>query len=112
MESFDQNDLRKFKKHVNDYKNVSEKILKQREVELLSKLSTGYSYAITINDNNVIADSTVLAGIKKKIKNQEILNEAKIIIDPLMPKFFTFSSENYSKLTYEDDCFENNEFVK
>ena len=28
-----------------------------------------------------------------------------------MSKFFTFSNEDYTKITYEDDCFDNNEFV-
>ena len=68
VESGDKNELKKFKKLINDLKIVTLAVIQQKETEMLSKLSTGYSYAISFNGNNVIADNTVLAGIKKKLK--------------------------------------------
>ena len=54
VESNDINDLKKFKKYINDFKIITVDIITQKEAEMISRMTIGYTFAIDNDDNNML----------------------------------------------------------
>ena len=102
-DSSNTSEIKFFKKLISETKNVTKQHVKKKELEMLSKFATGYSYAVDVDEDKFLKTNSVKKLTSDEVLYEQILSECKDIHKPKMSKVFTFTKADYDKVTNDEE---------
>ena len=107
-----ENKLKNCSKQMFSYKILAPALFKKNEFEIVSKFTTGYSYAIEFDEDKIFTTIDSKRSSKKNVYTIQAINDYLTISKEELTKIFTFCRTDHSKITREDGIIQNDNIKK
>ena len=85
------------------YKILTPELFKKNELEMMSKFTTGYSYAVEFDEDKIFTMIDLKRSSNKNVYTIHAINDCLTISKEELTKIFTFCRADHSKITLDEN---------